>query len=104
MCSIRRALLASLAACQTANPDVIMFLIAGDDMTNALKQAVQFGLDKKVPLAGAHQEMHLFPGQLRVRLVNIRAGFALEGLMTNVAHHPDNCQPVLRFRRNARTA
>ena len=42
-----------LIKAQGANPDVIMFLIGGDDMTNALKQAVQFGLDKKVPLAGA---------------------------------------------------
>ena len=42
-----------LIKAQAADPDVIMFLIAGDDMTNALKQAVQFGLGKKVPLAGA---------------------------------------------------
>ena len=47
---------------QAANPDVIMFLIGGDDMTNALKQAVQFGLDKKVPLAGAQQELEPLEG------------------------------------------
>ena len=35
-----------LIKAQGANPDVIVFLIGGDDMTNALKQAVQFGLDK----------------------------------------------------------
>ncbi len=46
-----------LIKAQAANPDVIVFLLPGDDMTNALKQAVQFGLDKKVPLAGAHQEV-----------------------------------------------
>ena len=44
-----------LIKAQATNPDVIMFLIGGDDMTNALKQAVQFGLQKKVPLAGAQQ-------------------------------------------------
>jgi branched-chain amino acid transport system substrate-binding protein len=51
-----------LIKAQATNPDVIMFLIAGDDMTNALKQAVQFGLDKKVHLAGAHQELEPLEG------------------------------------------
>ena len=31
-------------------------------MTNALKQAVQFGLDKKVHLAGAQQELEPLEG------------------------------------------
>ncbi|MBV9286746.1 MAG: ABC transporter substrate-binding protein [Hyphomicrobiales bacterium] len=51
-----------LIKAQAANPDVILFLIGGDDMLNALKQAVQFGLDKKVHLAGAHQEMEPLEG------------------------------------------
>jgi branched-chain amino acid transport system substrate-binding protein len=51
-----------LIKAQAADPDVIMFLIGGDDMTNALKQAVQFGLDKKVPLAGAQQELEPLEG------------------------------------------
>jgi branched-chain amino acid transport system substrate-binding protein len=51
-----------LIKAQAANPDVIMFLIGGDDMTNALKQAVQFGLDKRVHLAGAHQELEPLQG------------------------------------------
>jgi branched-chain amino acid transport system substrate-binding protein len=51
-----------LIKAQGANPDVILFLIAGDDMTNALKQAVQFGLDKKVHLAGAQQELEPLEG------------------------------------------
>ena len=38
-----------LIKAQAANPDVIIFLIQGDDMLNALKQAVQFGLDKQGP-------------------------------------------------------
>ena len=46
-----------LIKAQAANPDVIVFLLGGDDMVNALKQAVQFGLEHKVHLAGALQEM-----------------------------------------------
>ena len=51
-----------LIKAQAANPDVIMFLLGGDDMLNALKQAVQFGLQNKVHLAGAQQEMEPLEG------------------------------------------
>ena len=51
-----------LIKAQAANPDVIIFLVQGDDMINALKQAVQFGLDKKVHLAGAQQELEPLEG------------------------------------------
>jgi branched-chain amino acid transport system substrate-binding protein len=51
-----------LIKAQAANPDVILFLVQGDDMVNALKQAVQFGLDKKVHLAGAQQELESLEG------------------------------------------
>ncbi len=51
-----------LIGAQSANPDVIVFLLGGDDMVNALKQAVQFGLDKKVHLAGAQQELEPLEG------------------------------------------
>jgi branched-chain amino acid transport system substrate-binding protein len=51
-----------LIKAQAANPDVILFLVQGDDMLNALKQAVQFGLEKKVPLAGAQQELEPLEG------------------------------------------
>ena len=51
-----------LIKAQAANPDVIIFLQAGDDMVNALKQAVQFGLDKKFHLAGAQQELEVLLG------------------------------------------
>jgi branched-chain amino acid transport system substrate-binding protein len=51
-----------LIKAQSANPDVIIFLIQGDDMVNALKQAVQFGLDKRLHLAGAQQEMEALWG------------------------------------------
>jgi branched-chain amino acid transport system substrate-binding protein len=45
-----------------ANPDVIIFLLGGDDMLHGLKQAVQFGLDKMLHLAGAHQELEPLEG------------------------------------------
>ena len=51
-----------LIKAQAAKPDVIVFLVGGDDMLNALKQAVQFGLQNKVHLAGAQQEMEPLEG------------------------------------------
>jgi branched-chain amino acid transport system substrate-binding protein len=45
-----------------AKPDVIIFLVQGEDMVNALKQAVQFGLDKRFHLAGAQQELEALEG------------------------------------------
>ena len=53
---------AYLIKAQAANPDVIVFTLAGDDMVNALKQAVQFGLDKRFHLAGAQQELEVLKG------------------------------------------
>jgi len=53
---------ASLINAQAASPDVIVFLTQGDDMVNALKQAVQFGLQDKIHLAGAQQEMEALEG------------------------------------------
>src|SRR5262249_9639208 len=41
---------------------VIIFLTAGDDAVNSLKQAVQFGLDKKTHIAGAQQELEVLLG------------------------------------------
>jgi branched-chain amino acid transport system substrate-binding protein len=51
-----------LIQAQSTNPDVIIFLHAGQDMINALKQAVQFGLDKKFHIAGAQQELEVLNG------------------------------------------
>jgi len=51
-----------LIKAQAASPDVIIFLQAGDDAVNALKQAVQFGLDKKFHIAGAQQELEVLEG------------------------------------------
>lgn len=51
-----------LIKAQASNPDVIILLHAGEDMINALKQAVQFGLDKKFHIAGAQQELEALNG------------------------------------------
>jgi branched-chain amino acid transport system substrate-binding protein len=51
-----------LIKAQAAKPDVIIFTLAGDDMVNALKQAVQFGLDKTMHLGGAQQELEVLVG------------------------------------------
>ena len=51
-----------LIKAQAANPDVIIFLQAGEDAVNALKQAVQFGLDKRFHIAGAQQELEVLEG------------------------------------------
>ena len=51
-----------LIKAQAADPDVIIFLQAGQDAVNALKQAVQFGLNKKFHIAGAQQELEVLEG------------------------------------------
>jgi branched-chain amino acid transport system substrate-binding protein len=51
-----------LIKAQATNPDVIIFLQAGQDAVNALKQAVQFGLNKKYHIAGAQQELEVLNG------------------------------------------
>lgn len=51
-----------LIKAQATNPDVLVFLMNGDDLLNALKQAVQFGLDKKIHLAGANTELEVLEG------------------------------------------
>jgi len=51
-----------LIKAQAAKPDVIIFLVQGDDQVNALKQAVQFGLEKRFHLAGAQGELEPLEG------------------------------------------
>ncbi|HVW52383.1 MAG TPA: ABC transporter substrate-binding protein [Trinickia sp.] len=51
-----------LIKAQAANPDVIIFLTAGQDAVNSLKQAVQFGLNKRFHIAGAQQELEVLEG------------------------------------------
>ena len=53
---------ANLIKAQSTNPDALILLLAGDDMINCLKQAVQFGLDKKLHIAGAQQELEVNMG------------------------------------------
>jgi branched-chain amino acid transport system substrate-binding protein len=50
---------ANLIKAQSTNPDALILLLAGDDMINCLKQAVQFGIDKKTHIAGAQQELEV---------------------------------------------
>lgn len=51
-----------LIKAQAADPDVILFLTAGQDAVNSLKQAVQFGLNKRFHIAGAQQELEVLEG------------------------------------------
>ncbi|MGO9699110.1 MAG: ABC transporter substrate-binding protein [Xanthobacteraceae bacterium] len=51
-----------LIKAQSTNPDAIILLLAGDDMINCLKQAVQFGLNEKFHIAGAQQELEVNEG------------------------------------------
>ncbi|HWE75487.1 MAG TPA: ABC transporter substrate-binding protein [Stellaceae bacterium] len=53
---------ATLIKAKGANPDVLVDLAAGDDGINSLKQAVQFGLDKQLHLAGMQQELEVLEG------------------------------------------
>lgn len=46
-----------LIKAQAANPNVIIVLQNGEDQVNALKQVVQFGLDKRFHIAGANIEL-----------------------------------------------
>lgn len=58
-----------LIKAQAANPDVIVILQNGEDQTNVLKQAVQFGLDKRFHIAGANIELETLealPAEARV--------------------------------------
>jgi branched-chain amino acid transport system substrate-binding protein len=48
-----------LIRARAANPDVLICLPAGGDLVNLLKQAVQFGIDKRMAVAGALQEMEV---------------------------------------------
>ncbi len=50
---------AVLIKAKAAKPDVIIFLTAGDDAVNSLKQAVEFGLNKQFHIAGAQQELEV---------------------------------------------
>jgi len=48
---------AYLIKARTANPDVLVVLVQGNDMVNCLKQISQFGIDKQIHVAGTQQEL-----------------------------------------------
>ncbi len=48
-----------LIQARAAKPDVLICLQAGDDLVNVLKQAVQFGLNTQMTIAGAQQELEV---------------------------------------------
>jgi len=51
-----------LIKAQSAAPDVVIFTQQGDDGVNIMKQAVQFGLDKQLHIAGAQMELEVLEG------------------------------------------
>jgi branched-chain amino acid transport system substrate-binding protein len=53
---------ATLIKARGATPDVLVDLAAGDDGINSLKQAVQFGIDKQLHIAGMQQELEVLEG------------------------------------------
>jgi branched-chain amino acid transport system substrate-binding protein len=48
---------AYLIKARAASPQVLIVLPQGQDMVNCLKQIVQFGINKAIPVAGAQQEL-----------------------------------------------
>jgi branched-chain amino acid transport system substrate-binding protein len=48
---------AYLIKARAANPDVLMLLPQGSDMVNCLKQIVQFGINRRIHVAGTQQEL-----------------------------------------------
>ena len=51
-----------LIKASAAKPDVLLLLMAGDNMTNCMKQIAQFGLHKQLKVAGAQQETEALKG------------------------------------------
>lgn len=45
-----------LIKARSAKPDVLVLLVAGNDLVNCLKQLVQFGMEKRMAVAGALME------------------------------------------------
>ena len=58
-----------LAKVQSANPDVLILMVQGDDLINCIKQANSSGLLKRIPIAGPQGELEVFwslPKEARV--------------------------------------
>ena len=57
-----------LIKAKSANPDVLVVLVQGNDMVNALKQATQFGLNKDMAIAGSllnYEDLESLPDSAR---------------------------------------
>ena len=48
-----------LIKAQSTNPNVLILLVDGQDLVNCVKQAVQFGLQKKFPMGGGLSELEV---------------------------------------------
>ena len=48
-----------LIKAQSANPDVLVLLVDGQDLLNCMKQAIQFGLQKKFAIGGGLSELEV---------------------------------------------
>src|SRR6185312_13693596 len=48
-----------LIKAQSTNPQVLVLLVDGQDLVNCMKQAVQFGLQKKMPIGGGLSELEV---------------------------------------------
>ncbi len=48
-----------LIKAQSTNPSVLILLVDGQDLVNCMKQAVQFGLQKKIPIGGGLSELEV---------------------------------------------
>jgi branched-chain amino acid transport system substrate-binding protein len=48
-----------LIKAQSTNPQVLILLTDGQDLVNCMKQAVQFGLQKKMPIGGGLSELEV---------------------------------------------
>ncbi|HEX6137225.1 MAG TPA: ABC transporter substrate-binding protein [Casimicrobiaceae bacterium] len=48
-----------LIKAQSTNPQVLILLVDGQDLVNCMKQAVQFGLQKKMPIGGGLSELEV---------------------------------------------
>jgi branched-chain amino acid transport system substrate-binding protein len=48
-----------LIKAQSTHPEVLILLVDGQDLVNCMKQAVQFGLQKKLPIGGGLSELEV---------------------------------------------
>jgi branched-chain amino acid transport system substrate-binding protein len=54
---------AYLIKARAAKPDVILVLVQGQDIVNCMKQIVQFGINKQIPISGGYTELEDVEGE-----------------------------------------